>query len=119
MASARTLLVVGSGPGIGRAVATLFASKGYSNVVLIARSTESLAQEKAALEQAVGAEAKINTYAVDITDTAALTKALDSADREFGIPECVFFNAARVLPSAFFQHDVKDIEYDFKVRWAS
>lgn len=118
MASGKTLVVIGSGPGIGRAVATLFASKGYSNVVLIARRNESLGQEKAALEQAVGAQVKINTYAVDITDSAALTKALDSADAAFGKPECVFFNAARVLPSAFFEHDVKDIEYDFKVRWA-
>jgi NAD(P)-dependent dehydrogenase (short-subunit alcohol dehydrogenase family) len=114
MASGKTLLVVGSGPGIGRAVATVFASKGYSNVVLIARRTESLAQEKAALVQAVGAE--VNTYAVDITDPVALTKALDSADAAFGKPECVFFNAARVLPSAFFEHDVKEIEYDLKVR---
>jgi NAD(P)-dependent dehydrogenase (short-subunit alcohol dehydrogenase family) len=115
MASSKTLLVVGSGPGIGRAVATLFASKGYSNVVLVARRTESLAQEKAALEQAVGAQVKVNTYPVDITDSAALTKALESADAAFGKPECVFFNAARVLPSAFFEHDVKDIEYDLKI----
>jgi NAD(P)-dependent dehydrogenase (short-subunit alcohol dehydrogenase family) len=119
MAPGKTLLVVGSGPGIGRAVATLFASKGYSNVVLVARRTESLAQEKAALEQTVGAQAKINTYTVDITDSTALTKALDSADAAFGKPDCVFFNAARVLPSALFEHDVKDIEYDFKVRGPS
>jgi NAD(P)-dependent dehydrogenase (short-subunit alcohol dehydrogenase family) len=116
MASNKTLLVVGSGPGIGRAVTTLFASKRYTNVVLVARRAESLAAEKAAVEQAVGSQVNIRTYAVDITDLAALSKALEDADAAFGKPECVFFNAARVLPSAFFEHDVKEIEYDLKVR---
>lgn len=111
----KTLLVVGSGPGIGRAVTTLFASKGYSNVVLVARGAESLKAEQAAVEQAVGSQVKVRTIAVDITDTDALLKGLDEADAAFGKPELVFFNAARVLPSAFFEHDVKEIEYDLKV----
>ncbi|KAK4101300.1 NAD(P)-binding protein [Parathielavia hyrcaniae] len=113
--SAKTLLVVGSGPGIGRAVTTLFASKRYTNVVLIARRAESLAAEKAAVEQTVGPQLNVRTYAVDITDSAALGKALDDADAALGKPECVFFNAARVLPSALLEHDVKEIEYDFKI----
>ncbi|KAK3305112.1 uncharacterized protein B0T15DRAFT_554980 [Chaetomium strumarium] len=94
----KTLLVVGSGPGIGRAVATLFASK-----------------EQAALEQAVGQHVTIKTYAVDVTDTDALLKALAEADAAIGKPECVFFNAARVLPSVLLEHSVKDIEYDLKI----
>jgi NAD(P)-dependent dehydrogenase (short-subunit alcohol dehydrogenase family) len=115
MAAGKTLLVIGSGPGIGRSVATLFASKRYSNVVLVARRDESLAAERAAVEQAVGSHVTVKTYAVDVTDSAALLKALDDADAAVGKPECVFFNAARVLPSAFFEHDVKEIEYDLKV----
>jgi len=117
--ASKTLLVVGSGPGIGRAVATLFASKGYHNVVLIARRADSLASEKTAVEEAVGTQVNVRTYPVDITDPAALGKALDDADAAFGKPECVFFNAARVLPSAFFEHDVKEIEYDLKVCFPS
>lgn len=115
MAPSKTLLVVGSGPGIGRAVATLFASKRYTNVVLLARRTESLATEKAAVE-ASSPGANVKVYAVDVTDPVAVAKALDDADAAVGKPECVFFNAARVLPSAFFEHDVKEIEYDLKVR---
>ncbi len=111
----KTLIVIGSGPGIGRAVTALFAAKRYNNVVLIARRADSLAAEKTALEQAIGAPINVKTYAVDITDSAAVGTALDDADAAFGKPECVFFNAARVLPSAFFDHDVKEIEYDFKV----
>lgn len=111
----KTLLVVGAGPGIGRAVTTLFAAKRYNNVVLVARRADSLESEKAAVEQAVGSQVNIRTYAVDITDSAALGTVLDDADAALGKPECVFFNAARVLPSAFFEHPVAEIEYDLKI----
>jgi NAD(P)-dependent dehydrogenase (short-subunit alcohol dehydrogenase family) len=114
MAPSKTLLVVGSGPGIGRAVTALFASKRYTNVVLLARRTESLATEKAAVE-ASSPGVNVKVYAVDVTDPVAVAKALDDADAAFGKPETVFFNAARVLPSAFFEHDVKEIEYDLKI----
>ncbi|KAL2130877.1 hypothetical protein VTI74DRAFT_5831 [Chaetomium olivicolor] len=115
MSSSKTLLVIGSGPGIGRAVATLFASKRYTNVVLIARRADSLKAEQEAIEQAVGSHITVKAYPVDVTDSEALLKALDDADAAVGKPECVFFNAARVLPSAFFEHDVKEIEYDLKI----
>jgi NAD(P)-dependent dehydrogenase (short-subunit alcohol dehydrogenase family) len=116
MSSNKTLLVIGSGPGIGRAVTTLFASKGgYNNIALIARRTESLATEQAAVEEAVGPQVTVKTYAIDVTDSEALLRAVADADAALGKPNCVFFNAARVVPSAFFEHDVKEIEYDLKV----
>lgn len=115
MTSSKTLLVVGSGPGIGRAVTTLFASKRYNNVVLVARRAGQLNEEEAAVKRAVGPRVNVRTLAVDITQTDALFEALDEADAEIGKPECVFFNAARVLPSALLDHDVKEVEYDFKV----
>ncbi|KAL2125673.1 hypothetical protein VTJ04DRAFT_2038 [Mycothermus thermophilus] len=113
--SSKTLLIIGSGPGISRSVASLFASKRFKNVGLIARRAESLAAEKSALEEAVGGDVKVGTYAVDITDAEGLEKALDQAEAELGKPEVVFFNAARVIPSAFFEHDIKEIEYDLKI----
>lgn len=117
MASAnRTLVVIGSGPGIGRSVATIFALKRYSNVALIARRAEQLALEKSALEEAVGDKVKVKTFVVDVVDTETLMKALLDAEAYFGKAECIFYNAARVLPSTLLEHDVKTIEYDFKVR---
>lgn len=110
----RTLLVLGSGPGIGRSVAALFASNRYSKVVLIARRAEQLNTEKRALQAAVPS-VKVKTYAVDLTNTKALTAALDDADAVFGRPETVLYNAARVLPSELFVHPVEEIEYDLKV----
>lgn len=113
--NAKTLIVIGVGPGNGRAVATLFAKKRYSNVALIARRPEQLEVEQRAIEAAVGAGVSVKTYALDVTDNDALSKALSDIEVQLGKPECVFYNAARVLPSDLLTHDVKDIEYDFKV----
>lgn len=111
----RTLIVIGSGPGIGRSVSTLFASKRYNNVALIARRAEQLELEKSALEEALGNNVKVKTFAVDVVHTEALLHALGEAESHFGKAECIFYNAARVLPSKLLEHDVKEIEYDFKV----
>jgi NAD(P)-dependent dehydrogenase (short-subunit alcohol dehydrogenase family) len=115
--SDRTLVVIGSGPGIGRSVTALFASKRYSNVALIARRAEKLEEEEAALKQAVGEHINVKTFAVDVVDTEALLKALADAESHFGKAECIFYNAARVLPSQLLTHEAKEIEYDFKVSW--
>lgn len=91
----------------------LFASKRYDHVVLIARRADQLEAEKLAVEE--GTDAKVKTFAIDVTDTDALNKALDAADAAFGKPEFVYYNAARVVPSQLLSHDVKEIEYDMKV----
>ncbi|KAH0443104.1 hypothetical protein CcaCcLH18_01217 [Colletotrichum camelliae] len=114
MATNQTLLVIGAGPLIGRSVATLFASKRYSNVALIARREEQLQIEKKAVEEAAPS-ATVKTYTADITDPEAFTKVLDQADADLGKPSCVFFNAARVHMSEMLVHDVKEMEYDFKI----
>lgn len=67
------------------------------------------------MKENVGSNVKVKTFAIDVTDTDALNKALDVADAELGKPEFVFYNAARVIPSQLLSHDVKEIEYDLKV----
>ncbi|RGP66696.1 hypothetical protein FSPOR_6436 [Fusarium sporotrichioides] len=109
-----TLLCIGSGPGIGRSVASLFATKHYKNVALIARRPEQLRIEKAAVQEAAGQSVNVQTYALDVTDTDALLSALNRIEEDLGRIECVFYNAARVQNSSFFEYDVKEIEYDFK-----
>ena len=113
--SDKTLIVIGSGPGIGRSVTTLFATKRYNNVALIARRADQLGLEQKAVEEAVGSGVRVKTYAVDVVDSSALLEALDDVEAQLGKPECIFYNAARVLPSELLTHDVKDVEYDFKV----
>ncbi|TRX88007.1 hypothetical protein FHL15_011109 [Xylaria flabelliformis] len=112
----RHLVLIGVGPGIGRSVACLFASKRYNNVTLIARRAEQLKVEKAEVEATAKSQyIKVNTYAVDVADSAALVDALGNAEATFGKPECVYYNAARVVPSQLLTHDVREIEYDFKL----
>lgn len=111
----RTLVVIGAGPGIGRSVTSLFATKRYNNVALIARRAEQLKLEQDALKESVGQQVNIKTYVVDVVDTEALLGALADVEALFGQPECIFYNAARVLPSQLLEHDVAEIEYDFKV----
>lgn len=117
---APTLYVIGSGPGIGRAVAQQFSSARYARVALFARNPESLAADKEVIASSSstgssGSGVQVRTYSVDVTDSAALSKVFDQAEQDLGKPECVFYNAARVLPSKLLEHDVKEIEYDFKV----
>ncbi|KAI0799210.1 NAD(P)-binding protein [Xylaria sp. FL0064] len=112
----RHLVLIGVGPGIGRSVACLFASKRYNNVTLIARRAEQLMTEQARLEAAARPKSvNVKTYAVDVADSGALVNALVDAETTLGKPECVYFNAARVIPSHLLSHDVKEIEYDFKL----
>ncbi|KAL3605100.1 hypothetical protein FPOAC2_00042 [Fusarium poae] len=110
-----TLLCIGSGPGIGRSVTSLFATKHYKNVALIARRPVHLRIEKAAVQEAAGPSVNVQTYALDATDTDALLSALKRIEEDLGRIECVFYNAARVQNSSFFDYDVKEIEYDFKI----
>ncbi|KAI1313777.1 NAD(P)-binding protein [Xylaria venustula] len=112
------LVLIGVGPGIGRSVARLFAAKRYNHVTLIARRAEQLKIEQAEVEAAAQSQTlpvKVKTYTVDVADSTSLTNALIDAETALGKPECVYFNAARVVPSRLLGHDAKEIEYDFKL----
>ncbi|KAI0015072.1 NAD(P)-binding protein [Xylariomycetidae sp. FL0641] len=114
----RTLLLIGSGPGIGQSVATLFASKRFTKVALVARNAEKLAAVADAVKKSSSSTPiEVKTYPVDVVDADAFKKALDSVEADLGKPECIYYNAARVLPSPInpMTHDVQDIEYDFKI----
>lgn len=81
--------IIGAGPGISHAVATLFGSKGYS-VGLIARKEEKLQAEVKELES-LGIQA---TYAVgDAGSEASLTAALDATAGQLGEADMILFNA--------------------------
>ncbi|GAB3967482.1 SDR family NAD(P)-dependent oxidoreductase [Actinoallomurus acanthiterrae] len=79
-------VVVGAGPGIGRAVAGRFAREGLP-VALIARTAVTLEAVAASGVRAVSLTA-------DATDETALRAALDKAAAELGPPDVVVYNAA-------------------------
>ncbi|KAH6873829.1 hypothetical protein B0T10DRAFT_234472 [Thelonectria olida] len=111
----KTIVIVGAGPGIGRSVTTQFASNGYTKIALLSRRDTQLQLEKTAIEAAVKHPVTIKTYVVDVSDGDALVNVMDKIDNDLGQPETIFYNAARVVYSKFFEHTVKEIDYDFKI----
>jgi NAD(P)-dependent dehydrogenase (short-subunit alcohol dehydrogenase family) len=90
------VVVVGAGPGVGASVARRFGREGYA-VVLLARGADRLAQLGAALGSA-GVD--VSWTAVDVTDDAALHRAVSEAGERAGRIDVLHFN-----PSAFRQKD--------------
>jgi len=86
-----SLIVIGAGPGLGRAIARQFAADGMP-VGLIARSRSRLDDEVEALT-ADGHTAA--AAAADATNAAALQSAIDDLAERLGAPECLVYNAAR------------------------
>lgn len=111
----RSLVVIGSGPGIGVHVASHFASEGFSKIALLARSTEQLERDSAAVRmRSDHGHVDVRAYPVDVTDSAGLRAALGRVTDDLGPPEVVFFNAARVKPSILLEVGDEEMLYDFK-----
>ncbi|KAE8406385.1 hypothetical protein BDV37DRAFT_243096 [Aspergillus pseudonomiae] len=113
----RTLLLIGSGPGIGVAVASLFAQKRFDYIALFARNASQLQADKERILSAAaeaGRQVNVRTWKVDITDLDQFKTALAEV-QSFGTLECVYFNAARVAGSNFFDFPIEDIELDLKL----
>lgn len=112
----RSLVVIGSGPGIGVHVASHFASEGFSKIALLARSTEQLERDSAAVRmRSDHGHVDVRAYPVDVTDSAGLRAALGRVTDDLGPPEVVFFNAARVKPSILLEVGDEEMLYDFKI----
>lgn len=113
---APTLLLIGSGPGIGLTTATLFAQKKFSKVALISRNQERLTKDKESLLSSLpeGKNADVKTWAVDIVDAEKYKKVLKEVE-EWSVDgvDCVIFNAARIVPSPLLEFPAEEIVNDF------
>ncbi|GAA3145224.1 SDR family NAD(P)-dependent oxidoreductase [Planomonospora alba] len=89
-------VVIGVGPGIGRAVARRFAREGLP-IGLIARSDRSL---RLTAEALAPSGVPVVTAAADSTDEQALRAALDTIARGLGEPDVVVYNAAVIQADA-------------------
>ncbi|KAF4545038.1 Short-chain alcohol protein [Lasiodiplodia theobromae] len=116
------LVVFGSGPGIGRHIASLFASRGFHDVVLLSRNPVRL-EEDAAEVKSAAPRAFVSTVATDLSNGESLTEALAQVDgklREHGVMvETVLFNAARVGESDVLTFSAEELERDFKLAVSS
>ncbi|GME30835.1 Short-chain alcohol protein [Neofusicoccum parvum] len=116
------LVVFGSGPGIGRHIASHFASKGFHHVVLLSRNASRL-QDDAAEVTATEPRAIVHTVTADVSSATHLKEALAQVDeklRGHAIDvETVLFNAARVGESEVLKFSAEELEDDFKISVSS
>ncbi|MEV7677763.1 SDR family NAD(P)-dependent oxidoreductase [Streptomyces sp. NPDC088341] len=91
-----TAVVVGAGPGIGKAVAGRFAREGFS-VAVIARKKETVLRVAEDIGQGGG---KVLALTADSTDEEALRAALDTVAEEFGAIDVAVYNAALIRRDA-------------------
>jgi len=109
------LVVIGSGPGIGRAVTQEFASHGFKRIFLLSRSAQRLEEEKEAVVKEIGtSKVQISTIPTDVSEPTSLQAALKQIDDSGDVVETVFYNAAKVAPSTLFEYSAEDIELEFK-----
>jgi NAD(P)-dependent dehydrogenase (short-subunit alcohol dehydrogenase family) len=119
--SARVLVVIGSGPGIGVGVASYFATKTFNRIALLSRNEERLSRDVRsileAVEQSKGKEhgVVVKTYPIDASDVKQLETVLLQVVKDLGSPEVVVYNAARVGGGKFFEANEESVEYDFRV----
>lgn len=88
-----TAVVIGAGPGIGRAVAARLAKEGLP-VAVIARSAATVEAVAASLP------GRALPLTADVADEAGLRAALDVAAAELGPPSVVVHNAAVIRADA-------------------
>nr|POF05472.1 dehydrogenase/reductase sdr family member 12 [Quercus suber] len=113
----KTLLVLGSGPGIGVGVASTFAVRGFTHIALVARSSDKLKEDQGKVLDAIqerGYSCQVKTWACDLTDFERLNTVLGEVDG-WGDLECVFFNAARVGGKPPLEESTEAIEKDFRL----
>lgn len=116
--SSKTLVVLGSGPGIGVGVASRFAVSGFSHIALVARNAKRLAEDEDKVLSAIqkrGYSCQVKTWTCDLTDSTQLHKTLEAV-QGFGQLECVLYNAARVAGRPPLEETLDNIESDFRVR---
>jgi len=111
----RTIVVFGSGPGIGNNVAGTFAAKGFEHVILLARNTERLSDD-ASFVKSASANVKVDTIRLDLSDLSSIPAAIQQIDELAPEVEVVFFNAAVVkFTENPLGPPVEELETDFRV----
>lgn len=113
----KTLVVLGSGPGIGVGVASTFSVRGFTHVALVSRDKTRLAKDQDAVLDAIqerGYSCIVKSWSCDLSKFDQLEKTLAEVQK-FGQLECVLFNAARVAGHPPLDETIEQIEDDFRL----
>ena len=94
--SKKTIVVIGTGQGLGNHVAEKFAKENF-RVVLVARRSEALAEYKKEFE-VKGIE--VSTVACDATNAESVKAAFEKIRVEVGTPDVLVYNVGITTPDA-------------------
>jgi NAD(P)-dependent dehydrogenase (short-subunit alcohol dehydrogenase family) len=89
-----TAVIVGAGPGPGRAIAHRFAAEGFG-IALISRRTETLER---LVDSLADTGVRAEGFAADVTDRPTLVKAFDAVMAPFGPIEVLEYSPAPSKP---------------------
>ncbi len=87
---AKTIVIIGAGPGVGMAIAERFGAEGY-NVALLARNKEKLNELTA---QLTAKGISTTFFQADVLDRNTLIRALEQAKAHFGTVDVLEFSPA-------------------------
>jgi NAD(P)-dependent dehydrogenase (short-subunit alcohol dehydrogenase family) len=94
--SHKTVIITGSGTGIGQAIARKFAESG-ANIIIMGRRKDPLNQTADILKQiiaSVGSSGRVAVYpGVDVSDEAGMNSMFDSIKKDFGSVDIIVNNA--------------------------
>src|ERR1700757_669746 len=107
----RHLLLVGAGPGLGMAVARLFATGGY-RVTLVARNTDGLGDLASSLADT---GSQIGTIAADASDPESLRIRMAELYNEHGAPGVIIYNAVMGAPDKLLESSVEHLQAAYAV----
>ncbi|KAM0252374.1 hypothetical protein ACHAQJ_007757 [Trichoderma viride] len=113
--SDNTVVIIGSGPGIGTNTAAVFAAKKFNKVALIARNPVQLEKDAANVISASNGNATVKTYSTDILEPAKFLATLNQINQDLGTVEVVLFNAAIVAESRLLEVSDDELLRDFKI----
>ncbi|KAF2004399.1 NAD(P)-binding protein [Amniculicola lignicola CBS 123094] len=114
MSASRTLVVFGSGPGVGNHVAAEFAAHGFNHVILLARNEARLQDDAAQVYQA-SSSVKVDMLRIDLSDLASIPAVLKKIDELSSDIEAILFNAARISGSQVLTTPIEELQEDFTV----
>ena len=104
--SQKSLLIVGSGPGLSTSLARIFHAKGMK-IGLAARNTDKLNS----LKDEIGAE----LFSCDSSDKNSVKNLFDETDKILGTPNIVIYNPSLRIIKPFIEFDQDEMLETIKV----
>ncbi len=111
MSQSKVAVVMGTGSGLGAAVAHRFAQSGFA-VALMARTEEKLAQIQSDIENSGG---KALSITVDVTDAASVAGAFEQVKSQLDAPSVFIYNAGIFQVNSILDIAPEKFEYAWKV----